>query len=78
MPGGGRLATLADARAYVLELGDDVRGTRTWEIALQNLLHAAEEGGPWVEFARISLALALTNPDAVIDKPPRKQPTRRR
>lgn len=65
------IETLDDARSYVLALGDQVRGTRTWEIALENLLRAAEEGGGYVELARIMLAQAIANSDAVIDKPAR-------
>lgn len=72
------LETLDDARSFVLALGDQVRGTRTWEIALQNLLRAAEEGGAYVELARLMLAQAIANPDAVIDKPAKPSRSARR
>lgn len=70
VPGGRKLATLADARAYVLKLDQDIRGTNIWETAIRNMLCAAADGsGPWVEFARATIELAIANPSLLNDRP---------
>jgi len=78
LPDGGQLETLADARAYLLGLSEDEMKTYTWQVALANLLRAARGDGIGIDFARISLALALTNPEVVIGKPAPPRPTRSR
>ncbi len=67
LPDGRKLETLDDARQYVIGLGPKVN-TYTWELALTNLLQAAEGGAAWVEIAHKSLTRAIQNPHAVIAK----------
>jgi hypothetical protein len=66
LPDGRTLVTLADARKFVLSQDAKVQHTETWEIALTNLMQAAEGGDAWIEFARVSLTRAIYTPNAVI------------
>jgi hypothetical protein len=66
LPDGGVLETLDDARQYILGQDAKVHHTATWEIALTNLMQAAEGGDAWIEFARVSLTRAIYTPNAVI------------
>lgn len=59
LPGGRRLATLQQAADYVMALPEDMQSGAHWQIAVENLIHAAETGGGWLVFARIAMLRAL-------------------
>jgi hypothetical protein len=61
--GGRKLVTLQHAADYIMKLPEPVQRRERWQIAIQNLIHAAESGGGWVMFARIAVLRAL-NEDA--------------
>jgi len=52
-----RCSTPAD---YIMELPEDVQQQELWQIAVENLINAAETGGGWLMFARIGVMRALT------------------
>ena len=56
---GGRLTTLQDAADYIMKLPEDVQQQELWQIAVENLINAAETGGGWLMFARIGVMRAL-------------------
>ncbi len=56
---GRRLFTLQDAGDYVMELPEDVQQQERWQIAVENLINAAETGHGWLMFARIGVLRAL-------------------
>ena len=57
--GGRRLATLQQAADYVMGLPEGVQHAAHWQIAVENLINAAETGGGWLMFARIAMMRAL-------------------
>ena len=57
--GGGRLATLQHAADYIMELPASVQQQERWQVAVENLIKAAEIGGGWLMFARIGVIRAL-------------------
>jgi hypothetical protein len=57
--GDRRLLTLQDAADYVMKLPQDVQQRERWQIAVENLINAAETGGGWLMFARIGVMRAL-------------------
>jgi hypothetical protein len=57
--GGRKLATLQQVADYVMKLPEDVQQEERWQIAVENLIHAAETGGGWLMFARIAVMRAL-------------------
>lgn len=57
--GGGRLLTLQQAADYIMKLPEDVQQLERWQIAVENLINAAETGGGWLMFARIGMMRAL-------------------
>jgi len=59
LPGGRRLSTLQDAADYVMKLPEDVQRQERWQIAVENLINAAETGDGWLMFARIAVLRAL-------------------
>ena len=61
--GGPKLATLQQAADYFMKLPEDVQQQERWQIAVENLINAAESGGGWLMFARIGVMRAL-NGDA--------------
>ena len=56
---GGSLSTLQHAADYIMKLPEDVQQQDRWQIAVENLINAAETGGGWVMFARIGMMRAL-------------------
>ena len=56
---GGRLVTLQQAADYIIKLPQDVQQQERWQIAVENLINAAESGGGWLMFARIGILRAL-------------------
>jgi hypothetical protein len=57
--GGRKLLTLQHAADYVMKLPADVQHEEYWQIAVENLINAAETGGGWLMFARIAVLRAL-------------------
>jgi hypothetical protein len=57
--GGGRLITLQHAADYIMKLPQHVQQQAPWQIAVENLINAAETGGGWLMFARIGMMRAL-------------------
>jgi hypothetical protein len=57
--GGRKLATLQQAADYIMKLPDDAQQQERWQIAVENLINAAEAGGGWLMFARIAVLRAL-------------------
>jgi hypothetical protein len=57
--GGRRLMTLQQAADYVMKLPDETQQQDCWQIAVENLINAAEIGGGWLMFARIAMLRAL-------------------
>ena len=57
--GGVRLATLQHAADYIMKLPEEVQRQEHWQIAVENLINAAETGGGWLMFARIAVMRAL-------------------
>jgi hypothetical protein len=58
--GGRRLVTLQQAADYVIKLPDAQQKQPRWQLAVENLINAAETGGGWLMFARIAMLRALT------------------
>ena len=56
---GSRLTTLQDAADYIMKLPEDVQQQQGWQVAVENLINAAESGGGCVMFARIGVMRAL-------------------
>ena len=59
LPGGRKLATLQHAADYIMKLPEGVQQHESWQIAVENLINAAEAGGGWLMFARIGVMRAL-------------------
>ena len=59
LPGGGSLVTLQQAADHVMALPEKVQHEAHWQIAVENLINAAETGGGWLMFARIAVMRAL-------------------
>jgi len=57
--GGGRLLTLQHAADHIMKLPKQVQQLERWQIAVENLINAAETGGGWLMFARIGMMRAL-------------------
>jgi hypothetical protein len=57
--GGRKLFTLQHAADYIMKLPEDVQHEERWQIAVENLINAAETGGGWLIFARIAVLRAL-------------------
>jgi hypothetical protein len=56
---GRALRTLQEAADYIMQLPDDAQRETHWQIAIEHLINAAEQGGGWVMFARIGMLRAL-------------------
>jgi hypothetical protein len=57
--GSGKLVTLQHAADYIMKLPEEVQQLERWQIAVENLINAAESGGGWLMFARIGMLRAL-------------------
>ena len=57
--GGATLNTLQQAADYVMALPEEVQHEVHWQVAVENLINAAETGGGWLMFARIAVMRAL-------------------
>jgi hypothetical protein len=59
--GGRRLTTLQHAADYIMKLPEEIQQQERWQIAVENLIDAAEVGGGWLMFARIAVMRALND-----------------
>jgi hypothetical protein len=59
--GGRKLTTLQQAADYVMGLPEAVQHEERWQVAVENLINAAETGGGWLMFARIAVMRALND-----------------
>ena len=59
--GGGRLVTLQQAADYIMGLPEEQQHEACWQVAVANLINAAETGGGWLMFARIAMLRALNS-----------------
>ena len=57
--GGRKLTTLQHAADFIMKLPEAVQHQERWQIAVENLINAAETGGGWLMFARIAVMRAL-------------------
>ena len=57
--GGRKLVTLQQAADYIMKLPEPAQQQPHWQIAVENLINAAETGGGWLMFARIAMLRAL-------------------
>ena len=57
--GRSRLSTLQQAADHIMALPEDVQHEPHWQLAVENLINAAESGGGWLMFARIAVLRAL-------------------
>jgi len=57
--GGRTLTTLQQAADHIMKLPEAVQQQERWQIAVENLINAAETGGGWLMFARIGMMRAL-------------------
>jgi hypothetical protein len=57
--GGSALTTLQHAADYIMKLPEDEQQQECWQVAVENLINAAETGGGWLMFARIGMMRAL-------------------
>ena len=57
--GGGQLVTLQQAADYIVALPEKAQHEKHWQVAVENLINAAETGGGWLMFARIAMMRAL-------------------
>jgi hypothetical protein len=73
LPDGRQLLTLADARAYILKLGNSDHQTEPWQAAISVLMMAAEERGP-IMHARIGILRAVSQHKPQVFDPSRKEP----
>jgi len=76
--GGRRLLTLQDAADYIMKLPQDVQQQDRWQIAVENLINAAETGNGWLMFARIGVLRALNGDEGIrprrLQSPPSPSP----
>jgi hypothetical protein len=56
---GLELSTLRHAADYIMKLPEAVQRQERWQIAVENLINAAETCGGWLMFARIAVMRAL-------------------
>jgi hypothetical protein len=56
---GRKLVTLRDAATYITKLPKAEQDLEIWQIAVENLIRAAETGGAWLMLARIGVLKAL-------------------
>lgn len=63
--GGRKLVTLQQAADYIMKLSQAEQHEPRWQVAVENLIHAAETGGGWLMFARIAMMRALNADESV-------------
>jgi hypothetical protein len=57
--GGRKLVTLQQAADYIIKLPDARQKQLHWQLAVENLINAAETGGGWLMFAQIAMLRAV-------------------
>jgi hypothetical protein len=57
--GGRKLTTLQHAADYIMKLPKADQEQQRWQLTVENLINAAENGGGWLMFARIAMLRAL-------------------
>jgi hypothetical protein len=57
--GDRKLLTLQHAADYIMNLPHEMQAQQHWQIAIENLINAAEVGGGWLMFSRIAVLRAL-------------------
>jgi hypothetical protein len=65
--GGRKLLTLQHAADYIMKLPEEAQHEERWQIAVENLINAAEIGGGWLMFARIAVLRALNTDEKPSD-----------
>ena len=63
---GRTMVTLQHAADYIMKLPEDVQQQPCWQIAVENLIYAAQTGGGWLMFARIGMMRALNGARAKV------------
>ena len=53
--------TLQQAADYIVALPEKAQHEKHWQVAVENLINAAETGGGWLMFARIAMMRALAD-----------------
>ena len=56
---GRQLTTLQHAADHIMKLPKAAQKQAHWQLAVENLINAAEIGGGWLMFARIAMLQAL-------------------
>ena len=56
---------MQDAADYIMKLPEDVQQQEHWQIAVENLINAAETGNGWLMFARIGMLRALNGDERI-------------
>ena len=59
------MSTLQDAADHIMKLPEDVQQQERWQIAVENLINAAETGSGWLMFARIGVLRALNGDEGI-------------
>jgi len=59
LPDGGKLVTLRDAGEYINALPKPIQRSAPWQLAVRELLKAADGHGPWRMFAALAINRAL-------------------
>lgn len=62
LPNGHKLVTLSDAGEHILKLPQKRKAEWAWMTATEMLIKAAEEGGGWIDLARIGIMQAIESP----------------
>ena len=75
VPGGRKLSTLQHAADYIMKLPEDVQQQERWQIAVENLINAAETGNGWLMFARIGVMRALNADEIARSRAPQSPPS---
>ena len=70
--GGRKLVTLQQAADFIMKLPEDIQHEQRWQIAVENLINAAEAGGGWLMFARIGMMQAINRHVERVFNPDRK------
>lgn len=68
LPDGTSLATLSDARDYILKLPESEWDAAPWQDIYEDIKRAAHEFGPWMDFARLGLMRAIYRPGVRLAK----------
>ena len=57
--------TLQQAADYIMKMPEHVQQQERWQIAVENLINAAETGNGWLMFARIGVLRALNGDEGI-------------